>query len=276
MRVFFEPARLFSGGVTIEVAPDTCTALTMAGVSIEVLTHHVDGGGDYYVDTTDASYTSGTKYRLRIDSTVAGHSVTKDDNWQHVLPAGFVPDMTPPGPPTIGQPIVSSSSAAFPHIPPSDADYDHTVIFCFPVNSGSYLSGTGSGSNITVGVMASTSYIGIGVAYDTAGNPSIPSNAVLFTTHQGSTASIAKPWYLKLFVSDEDVQHSNGPWLFNPTANKGVLEAGSDLAPMAQGLNCRFRLECHHGIWKPLLSLSVRWIDSATPPFGLINRRENR
>ena len=67
MLIAFQPAREYSGltGTVIEVAPSDVTIRTVAGVVMEAaLAYAVDGDGAWYVTTTDALYTTGTKYML--------------------------------------------------------------------------------------------------------------------------------------------------------------------------------------------------------------------
>jgi hypothetical protein len=102
MRVYFQAARLYAGGVLTTVAPDTVVAQTTAAVAIEALVAAVDADGDYYVTTTDALYANGTKYELLVSSTVAATAVARTHPFQHVVPS--TTDVTPPGPPTLGTP----------------------------------------------------------------------------------------------------------------------------------------------------------------------------
>ena len=95
MRVFFQPARDYAGGTVVNVAPDTITAQDMSGTTIETLAHSVDGDGHYYVDTTDALYTSNQKYQLITSTTTALGVVTEDHPFRHVVPS--TTDTTPPG-----------------------------------------------------------------------------------------------------------------------------------------------------------------------------------
>ena len=130
MRVYFQPAREYSGatGLVVEVAPSDITIRTTGGVAVQsALAHGIDGGGHWYVTTTNALYTQGVKYLLWTTTTTSLGVVTEDHPFDHVN--ATTADVTGPGPASIAVTSTDDNSITVAIGPPSDADYDHTTLY---------------------------------------------------------------------------------------------------------------------------------------------------
>lgn len=241
MRVYFQAARLYAGGVLTTVAPDTVVAQTTAGVAIEALVAAVDADGDYYVSTTDALYVGGTKYELLVSSTVAATAVARTHPFQHVVPT--TADVTPPGPPTLGTASAGETTVTVNVTPPTDGDYSVTTIYLIPVPGGTILTGSGASGLVTVsGATAGTLYTVLGLAQDAAGNVSTPSNVALAYTLPAT--DIDMPAYLKWMVNDEGEWHEHGPEAFDPS-----VTADRRFHDLGRGRTWEFVIECHEPVF---------------------------
>lgn len=266
----------YSGGAWAETIPDaapTVQTRTTAGAVVENLTSAYDAARHrWYFDTTDASYTDGTVYLAYWTVIIDG--VTYDDTDLHAQPyvhrTAATGDTTPPAAPSIGAPTVTDTAATFPHTAPTDADYDTTTIYCIPA-SGSVVSASGTGGTIEVaGLAVATEYWYVAVAYDTSGNPSVPTTGVVGKFTTATSAVPDSPIVVKWWVSDEDDYHEFGPEYIDATVH-GSHRIGSNLAPLGRGRMLRLRLECHHPVWPEIRGVIVR-IQKHDPPGGIADR----
>jgi len=263
MRVYFTPARLYTGGALTTIAPDTVVAQTTAGVAIESLAYATDADGDFYVDTTNTLYTASTKYQLLVSSTVAGTAVSRTHPFTHVTPT--TADLVGPAAPSVGAPAVSEDEASFPVTPPADSDYHHTTVFMVPVGGGTVLSGqsaSATATSVTVtGLASNTSYVYIALAYDDSGNPSAVGGYALGTAITTPASTIDYPALVKWFINDEVDYHEFGPEEVDPTAG------GSQRIPdLGRGREISVLIECQ----EPVERLTIRSLGVwATVPGGM-------
>ena len=261
MRVFFTPARLYLGGVLTYIEPDAVEAQTTAGVTIQGGLAVSTAGNERFVDSLDSLYTHHVRYRLKIDSTVAGTAVSRYKSFRHVTTAIG----TAPGPPTIGMPSIGEEQATFPHTPPTDASYTSTTIFMIPVLGGTTVEGSGSGSLITVsGLTPGVLYSSHGVACGTGGTCSDPGNVILATTLPAS--DIEMPAYLKWWVNDEDEMHEHGPEAFDPS-----VTGDRRFHDLGRGRTWSMMIECHEPVFFGVRGLGGVMTVPRGQPGGLRN-----
>ena len=257
MRVYHRETQVYAAlGWAYPVPTATTIVRTVAGVVVEPLAGVYNAAlHRLYVDTTNPLYASGTLYLIDWTIVIAGVPYATRDYYVHYTPT--TGDVTGPGAPGVGTPTVSDSSATFPHVPPTDADYASTIIYCIPT-SGPVVTGTGSGTSITApGLAAGIHYDWVAVAYDTVGNPSVPAAGVLggFATLPGAMPD--KALVVKWWVSDEDDYHEFGP-VYLPADQPGSPHVGSEFAPLGRGSMLRVRVECHDPVWADLRGMIVR------------------
>ena len=244
MKAYFQPAREYSGGIVVEVAPSDITIKTTAGVAVEsALAYTIDGDGHWYVTTTNPFYTSGQKYLLWTTTTTTLGVVTEDHPFEHNTPT--TADTTGPGAATIRNvpSLATADSLTVTLTPPADADYDHTIIRGFPYDGGAAVSATGTAAgNVTIpGLHAGRAYLLLAIPYDATGNP----GTIGATSWAiGSTLTEAQPanWAsIKFYANNEGDVHEFGPYYFDPDAEAGKNFPVLRLGRFHVG---RIRIEC--------------------------------
>ena len=277
MRLYRHFSTWSAAGVRTAVNPTAFAAATstVAGVPIENLVPVNDGAvGRYRADTTDALYAGGTAYLVAWTATIAGvGAFTRTVRYRHVTAA--TADVTGPGVPVIGDPSVTDSTATFPHVPPTDADYATTVIYITDGSGTVVATGAGSGATITViGLSAGVIYNATAIAFDANGNSSVPSIGdewppVRFTTAVSAMPDV--PLVVKWWVNDGTTVHPYGPVYLDATRS-GSHQIGCPPAPMGRGGMLSFRLGCHHPRWLSVRQIILRAFTPTALPGGLDTR----
>lgn len=258
MRLYREFSQYATGSVRTAVNPTLVQAATytLAGALVENLAPVNDGAvGRYRADTADALYTTATAYRVAWTCTIGGVTFTRTVRYTHVTQG--TTDVTGPGAPQIGAPLVTPTSATFPHVPPTDADYDHTTIYL--ITATGVVSAQGSGSYITVPALSPgmTYPLALAIAFDTSGNPSLPAvgswTGAFTTLPEGMPAH---PIIVKFYFGNRATMSAGAPRYANAD-RVGTFSFGSPLAPLGRGPNMRIRLEVHHPIWPKIAAIVV-------------------
>jgi len=272
VRIAFQPAREYSGatGAVVEVAPSDVTIRTVAGAVMQAgLAHVIDGDGAWYVTTTDALYTTGTKYILWTTTTTSLGVVTEDHPFWHVTPmAGAAPL-----PPTVGDPVVSDTTAAFPNVPPvGDPNWDHTVITAVPVLGGTIVTGTGTGTTITLaGLDPSTTYFWFAQGVSATGATSGVALGVYgrFTTLAAAMPDLALT--IKWWPNFETNYHEDAPKYLPILATDGdaSVMVGSGIRAMAQARHLLFEIACDDPCAEELRGVQFRVKMRSGLPGGL-------
>ena len=263
------------GGVRTPINPTTVTLTTrtLAGVAVQsgLVASATATTGLWSASTTNALYTSGTSYRASWTATVAGYTWTKTTTYVHYT-AGTVVTV---GPPTVGLYSFTDTTATFTNTLGTNAIT--TLITVMSADGGLAVTATGAGAYITVsGLSPSTLYFWAAQGVGSGGELSaLTAGTVgMFTTL--AATPIAKPLLVKLFVNHEGTQHPNGPFPLDVEHRKGVLSAGSDFAPMAQGHSAYVLFEGGHAIWWKMVQFTVRYLEEVQAPFGVGERSRPR
>ena len=262
----------WTGGVRAAVNPTALTVATstVAGVPIEAPAAVNNGAvGRYYADTTNALYTSGTTYRIAWTATILGFTFTRTVRYQHVTPmAGAAPL-----PPTVGDPVVSDTTAAFPNVPPvGDPNWDHTVITAVPVLGGTIVTGTGTGTTITLaGLDPSTTYFWFAQGVSATGATSGVALGVYgrFTTLAAAMPDLALT--IKWWPNFETNYHEDAPKYLPILATDGdaSVMVGSGIRAMAQARHLLFEIACDDPCAEELRGVQFRVKMRSGLPGGL-------
>ena len=273
MRVFFQPSREYTAAAgVVEVAPDSIIARDMSGTTIEAgLTHAVDADGHWYVDTTDALYTTQQKYELLTTTTGSLGVVTEDHPFRHVTPST---SGAAPAAPAIGIPVVTDTTATFPHTDPP-ANYDHTTITCISLIN--VVTASGSGTSIEVpGLTPGIHYDAVAVAYNATGVPSAVGAGTIQPFSTLTSTVPTHPFYFKWFLQQETAYHSFGPAVLDAAAAGAYAGqtvdhrvGGGGARGLGKGRDLRWRVECHGAVCPELTQIGfLNWEPESRQPGG--------
>lgn len=261
MRIFHRPIEMYTHAtgwenIDPDSAPTVITRPVGGGAAIETLTAVRYVTGYWYIDTSGALYVANVTYEMVWTVTISGDSGdAPPEYFRHVVPA--VTDTTPPGAAGISVASIGDTSITVYHVPPTDADYDHTTVFAgvVPGDGTAPVVASGSGSTIEItGLKPGYSYWLSAVAYDTSGNPSAigASSIVSATTWPAELPEF--PMFIKCFVDGEPVPRR--VFAIDPT-RVDANSAGAtnhELRPNIRGRIHRIRIECH----APVANLQTR------------------
>ena len=269
MRVYRRQTQLYSATAWSYPTPTAAVAIrTTAGAPVEALAASYNATyRRLYFDSTNALYVHSTLYLAYWTITVGGvvYALTAPQAFVHYTPAAGAAT----GEPTIGLSTVGDTSVIFTNTPPSDAYYDTTIIYAYPVYGGTVVTGSGSGATITVsGLQASTLYDFVPEACNasgvgTMGKPvlekTLPSNVPAF------------PLWVKWWVSGEDDMHEN-----SPEAIDAMQRGSHTVRRLGRGRSLRIRLESHAPIPSlSVLGIGVYFVSRAGDPAGQRNEYGN-
>lgn len=277
MRVFFQPAREYSLGVVVNVAPSDITIRTTAGVAVQAaLVHTVDGAGHWYVTTMNALYTQGVKYLLWTTTTTTLGVVTEDHPFEHVN--ATTADVTGPGPSAIAVTGVTDTTITVAIDPPHDADYDHTTLYALSTDGVTVVVVSSSGPtvlSVTIpGLPSGEDGWVVGIAYDVSGNPSILGVGSIAAWQTLPAPAPAYPLYVEHYFDDETTPYATETLDQEGDGAQRLAGAG---AHIGQGRRYRVRVYT----WAPVKAFELRGVDilMATRPGqvgGLRNSLGNR
>lgn len=254
MRVYHRAVQRHSGGSWAALAPDsapTAVVKTTDGTTVQTLTSAYDAvAGRYYIATTDALYTASTLHVVTWTVTIGGTAYTTNGWFQSAEVSGGAA----PGAPGIGTPTYTDTTATFPHTAPSDADYDHTVIYLVPALVGDVVTATGSGATIdAAGLEPGTLYYPVAIAYNAGGVASVVgADSVQSFATLPSAGAFAGPVgiitdmavTLRCYVNEEALPIFEDR--FDPTTQPMEDGQASDwrFYPRTRGRTHRVRIEC--------------------------------
>jgi flagellin-like hook-associated protein FlgL len=279
MRLFHQRGCFISvGGTLSEFTPTAITGTTQFAGTATTVEAALPASYDavkhrWFITTTDALYTTGTEYEIEWSVTRAGTTYAVTEYYVHYTPT--TADTTGPGAASVAVIGADDTSITVAVTPPTDADYDHYVVYAIPKDGSILTAVPSSAATVNIaGLPSGEDGWVVVVAFDTSGNPGSIGVSSVADWQTMPAAVPTYPLYVEHYFDDESV----------PYATETLDQEGDGAQRLAGAGACigsgrRYRVRVY--TFMPVTGFELRGIDllmQTRPgqPGGLRNALGNR